>query len=168
MKHQDLGQNILMVASCLQIAEKNASPPILNKWRIRSTGRLSGLLQLLKPCIEVIEVTATKGLHRGRCQRKFRVLNLRLKVLMVVGFLVPLVTQHVQEEVAVSAHSNLYYLPPNSHSLMTSCPHLCLRGCANLQALEPYVHTVLWMVLSKCLDQNCVLVIGHWDHRSGA
>ena len=113
--------------------------------------------------IEVI-VHRDQGIVQGEVQRKLRVPNLRFKVLMMVGSLIQLVIRHVQEEVAVSAHSDLYYLPPCRHSLMTSFSHLYLRGCANLQVLELLVHTVLWMVLSKCLYQNWVLVIGHWGH----
>ena len=68
--------------------------------------------------------------------------NLTLKVLMVVGSLVQLVAPHILEEVEVSAHSNLHCLPPHRHSLVSSCPHLCLRGCANLQAPELIVRAV--------------------------
>ena len=68
--------------------------------------------------------------------------NLRLKVLMAVGSLIQLVTPHVQGE-GRGAHSNLHCLPLSHHSLMTSCPNLCLRVCANLQAPELVVYAVL-------------------------
>ena len=109
-----------------------------------------------------------QGVVQGEVQRKLRVPNLRSKVLVVVGSLVQSVTPHVQEEEAVSAQSNLHCDPPIRHSLVTNCPHLCPRGRANLQAPELLVHTLLWLVLSRCLGQNCEPVVGHWDHRSEA
>ena len=72
----------------------------------------------------------------GGGPKEVEVPNLRLKVLTVVDSLVQLVTSHIQEEVAVSEHSNLYYLPLIHHSLMTRCPLLWLGCCANLLVPE--------------------------------
>ena len=63
-----------------------------------------------------VTVLHDQGGVQGEVRRKLRVPNLKSEVLMVVGSLVQLVTPHVQEEGAVSAHLNLYCHPPICHS----------------------------------------------------
>ena len=83
MMRQDHGQNVLMLANCLEMAEKS---PCLCLSQMKQMGNwIQGQTEWLVVVVGTHEVIAhhDQGIVQGEVQRKLRVSNLRLKV--VVG-----------------------------------------------------------------------------------